>query len=254
MTLKTLQGLQVVVTRTRTQASVLRSELERRGATVLEIPALELQDIDGWESQVFTETPWDWTVVTSKNAAERIARVIRLGKGRHEQLGRIAATGNATARYLEKYGLSPQLVPEQYIAEALAEAMIARGVAGQRIVLPRSEDARSVLPDTLRAAGADVHIVPLYRAEIPAGSLSILQAASGYSPDLVTFASSKTARHFAELLHESGVEEWMRIPAAAIGPVTAETAADLGFTVVAMPEQHTIPALVDAIENWHTVH
>lgn|SRR5690554_2976465 len=254
MTLKTLQGLHVIVTRTRTQASVLRSELERRGATVLEVPAMELQDLDGWESQVFTDQPWDWTVITSKNAAERIARVIRMGKGRHEQLGRIAATGNATARYLEKYGLSPQLVPERYIAEALAEAMIARGVEGQRIVLPRAEDARAVLPDALRAAGADVHVVPIYRAEIPEGSLSILQASAGMKPDLVTFASSKTARHFAELLHESGVDEWFSLPAAAIGPVTAETASDLGFTVVAMPDQHTISSLVDAIEGWHTVH
>lgn len=254
MTLKTLSGLHVVVTRTRTQASVLRSELERRGAKVLEIPALELQDISGWESQVFTDEPWDWTVITSKNAAVRIARQIRLGNGRHEQLGRIAATGLATAKYLESYGLSPQLVPEQYIAESLGEALVAQGVKGLRIVLPRAEEAREILPERLKEAGAHVTVVPVYRAEIPSESVKLLQDAANARPDLVTFASSKTAQHFADLLHETGMDTWFKIPAAAIGPVTADTAARLGFQVVAMPEQHTIGDLVEAIEGWHTVH
>lgn len=258
-----LHGLRVVITRTRTQASQLRAELERRGAECVEIPALELEDIEGWESAVFGEprkflgitrksdTQWDWTVVTSKNAAERIARIVRLGRGRPEQLGRIAATGIPTARYLEKYGLSPSLVPEQYIAESLAEALIDAGVSGKRIVIPRAEEARAVLPQMLQAAGAEVSVVPVYRTSMPEGGAALLQAAAERTPDLITFASSKTSRHFATMLEEAGVNEWFDVPSAVIGPVTGETALELGFRVAVMPDEHTIQALVEAIERWY---
>lgn len=251
MASKTLNGLQVVVTRTRAQASVLRAELERRGAEVIEIAALELVDLEGWESQVFDVPPWDWTVITSKNAAERIARQIRNGRGRHEQLGRIAATGSATARYLQNYGLSPQLIPDTYIAESLAEALIERGVEGARVVLPRAEEARAVLPERLRAAGAQVFDVPVYRAIIPEDGVQRLRDAKGREPNLVTFASSKTVHHFAALLQECELERWMKVPTAAIGPVTAEAAHELGFDVVAIPARHTIADLVQAIEDWY---
>ena len=258
----TLEGLEVVVTRTRTQASQLRAELERRGASCVEIPALELEDMEGWELEVFgapqkflgvTRKPnlrWDWTVITSKNAAERVARMIRLGRGRPEQLGFIAATGAATGRYLEKYGLSPSLVPENYIAEALADALIARGVAGKRVLIPRAEEAREVLPQMLRDAGADVHVIPIYRTTMPEGGAALLQDVQA-PPDLLTFASSKTARHFAVMLEESGAQEWFEVPAAVIGPVTGETALELGFRVAVMPEENTIQALVASIEQWH---
>lgn len=254
MSSQSLHGLRIVVTRTRTQASALRAELERRGADVVEVPALEFEDIDGWDASVFGGQAWDWTVITSKNAAERVARMIRLGRGTHEQLGRIAATGAATARYLEKYGLSPQVVPDEYIAEALAQALIERGVKGLRVLLPRAEEARAVLPDALRAAGADVTIVPVYRAVMPEQSNVLLEAAAAEKPDLITFASSKTAKHFSELLHETGHISWFHVPAAAIGPVTRDTAEELGFHVVAMPQEHTISALVDAIEAWRVLH
>lgn len=263
MTMQTLEGLKIVVTRTRTQASQLRAELERRGAQCVEIPALELEDIEGWETQVFgeprkvlgiTRKPdrrWDWTVVTSKNAAERIARVIRLGHGRPEQLGLIAATGAATGRFLEKYGMSPSLIPEEYIAESLAESLIARGVAGKRIVIPRASEAREVLPEMLRSAGAEVEVVPVYRTSLPEGSLSLLEAASSMAPDLLTFASSKTVRHFSVMLEEAGMREWFDVPAAVIGPVTGETALELGFRVAVMPEENTIQAMVEAIVAWY---
>lgn len=246
-----LSGLRVVVTRSRTQASVLRVALERLGATVWEIPAIEFEDIAGWERDVFeTGAAWDWTVVTSKNAAERLASAIRAGRGSHELLGRIAVSGSATARYLEKYGLSPQLVPDRFVAEAIVEKLVERGVSGQRILLPRALEARNVLVEELEAAGASVSVVPLYRAVLPTASRELLERASSEMPDLLTFASSKTARHFAELLQETGAQRWYEVPAAAIGPISAETASELGFHVVVTPEEHTIPALVDAIVDW----
>lgn len=263
MASNSLQDLRIVVTRTRTQASQLRAELERRGATCVEIPALELEDLEGWETSVFGEprkflgitrpsdTKWDWTVVTSKNAAERVARAIRLGRGRPEQLGRIATTGVATGRYLEKYGLSPSLIPQQYVAEALGEALIAQGVKGKRIVIPRAEEAREVLPEMLREAGAEVVVAPVYRTTMADGSGQLLEDSADFRPDLLTFASSKTARHFAIMLDETGMQEWFDVPAAVIGPVTGETALELGFRVAVMPDAHTIQAMVEAIEVWY---
>jgi uroporphyrinogen III methyltransferase / synthase len=135
-------------------------------------------------------------------------------------------------------------VPERSVAEALASELIERGVAGKRVLVARAADARDVLPDTLREAGATVDVVALYetvRASLDADQLEAIARAH-----YVTFTSSSTVRHFLEAI---GGRE--RFPFGArvvsIGPITSDTAKKLGLDVDVEAERHDIDGLVEAL-------
>jgi uroporphyrinogen III methyltransferase/synthase len=71
-------------------------------------------------------------------------------------------------------------------------------------------------------------------------------AASG-TIDLVAFTSSSTVTNFCEMV---GAAVARGLKAAAIGPITAETARAAGLRVVAQPTEYTVPGLIAAIRNY----
>src|SRR5262249_222193 len=118
-----------------------------------------------------------------------------------------------------------------------------------RVLLPRADGARSLLPDGLRARGAHVDEVIAYRASAPADAdvAGVRAALAAGAIDAVTFTSSSTVRNFAALL---GGDAWDRAPRpviACIGPVTAETARELGLRVDVVPGAYTTVALARAL-------
>jgi uroporphyrinogen III methyltransferase / synthase len=192
-------------------------------------------------------------VFTSVNGVERFfARLDQLERDvRDLHRARIAAIGPETARALARRHLRADVVPDEYRAEGLLAAL-ADDVRGRRFLLPRAAGARAILPDTLRAAGADVDEVITYRSEVPDESVALLRAALDAGPlDVVTFTSSSTVTSFLALLRRAaGDEHRARIAGAkiaCIGPITAATAAEHGLRVDVVPEQYTIAALVDAV-------
>jgi uroporphyrinogen III methyltransferase/synthase len=148
-------------------------------------------------------------------------------------------------------------VPEEFRAERLAAALGPDAVRGRRVLLPRAANARRVLPDTLRAFGAVVDDVVAYRVETPAGGGDAVRwRLSERSVDLITFASSTTVRHFMDLVGGDIVRAAVaveqprgqrRVRVGCIGPVTAETARELGLPVDVQPEEYTISGFTTAI-------
>jgi uroporphyrinogen-III synthase len=171
----------------------------------------------------------------------------------------IAAIGPATARALQSIGLTPDLIPPQAIAESLTAALLPHarqptahpGQANPtRFLLVRAEDARDLLPDTLRSAGAEVTIAPAYRTIIPEGSIpairQLFQQRSA-PPDAITFTSSSTARNLLALCEAAGVT----LPPAAllvsIGPITTATLRELGYPPHVEAPSASIEALAQAV-------
>ena len=75
----------------------------------------------------------------------------------------IAAIGPGTARALSEHRIAADVVPERFVAEALVEApLVPVEVQGKRVLIARAAEARDVLPDALRARGAEVDVVALY--------------------------------------------------------------------------------------------
>src|SRR2546422_5791406 len=257
---RALAGRRVAVTRARAQADELVRELEALGAEVVGAPTIRiarLADLTALRTALTRDPPYDWIVFTSQNAVQAVCDRLPEWELAPRDVARaaVAAIGPATAEALVRHGVVPDLVPDRFVAEAVVAALAARGdVRGKTILIPRAREARDALPDGLRGLGALVDVIAVYEtmretgdgrklaAEILAGTI-----------DVVTLTSSSTVRGFAELVG-GPVAVSGRFAAAVIGPVTAETARELGITVAIEAQDYTVPGLVDAIVRHFTEH
>src|SRR2546428_836274 len=162
------------------------------------------------------------------------------------------AIPDGTRRPLARGGVPPALVPERYVAEAVIVALArVDELAGARILLPRALEARDALPDGLRARGAVVDVIPVYRTVPVTGEGPPLagEILAGRC-DVVTFTSSSTVRHFVDQVGRAAATSG-RFAAAVIGPVTAATARELGLRVEVEAAEYTVPGLVDALARYY---
>jgi uroporphyrinogen III methyltransferase/synthase len=121
-------------------------------------------------------------------------------------------------------------------------------VHGAKVLLPRAAEARELLPRALTAAGATVVDVATYRAS-PAARLAprVEELLAEGGIDAVTFTSSSTVRHFHSLL---GGRPVGRAVVAAIGPITADTARELGFRVDVVAKEYTLDGLTAGLVDY----
>ncbi len=253
MTKRALAGVRVLVGRARHQAGALSGELRKLGATVLEIPFIEIRKPRSFrplDSALRNLAEYDWLILTSVNGVEamwkRLAK-LRLRKTNLKQLC-IAAIGPATKKAIEKRGVKVDVVPREYMAESVVRSM-RRRVKGKRVLLVRAKVARDVIPKELRKAGAQVDVVEAYETVVPKSSRVRLRKAlrnPERRPHVVTFTSSSTVRNFVALLGAARSSlNGMRL--ASIGPVTSSTLREVGLRADIAAKEFTIPGLVKAI-------
>ena len=250
----TLEGVRVLVGRARHQAGALSGELRKLGATVIEIPFIEVRKPRSFkplDSMLKNLGGYDWLILTSVNGVEsmweRLAK-LRLTKTSLKHL-RIAAIGPATKRAIEQRGGKVNVVPKEYVAESVVRSLRGR-VKGQRVLLVRAKIARDVIPRELRQAGAQVDVVEAYETVVPQASRARLRRAlreSRQRPHVVTFTSSSTVRNFVALAGSRTVTSLDGIRLASIGPVTSSTLRELGLRVDVAAKEFTIPGLIKAI-------
>lgn len=245
-----LAGKRIVVTRARTQASSLSVRLRELGADVIEMPAIRVDPLDPAPLHRALDAmgEYHWAIFTSQNAVELVWRAMRKRGLDARSLGRmrVAAIGRATADALLARGVAADVVPERFVAEALFERLRHQDdLTGKRVLLPRAAEARDVLPEGLRALGAHVDDIAVYRA-VPdrEGAERVAERLRAGEVDLVTLTSSSTAQFFVDAV---GTEAALAAPVASIGPVTTAAATALGLRVVVESDESTIGGLVDAV-------
>jgi len=248
----TLAGWRIVSTRPETQISTFVTLLRELGAEPIIFPTISIQPIENnapLEAALQTLSNYEWCVFTSVNGVNAVCgrmRMIGIDPA-HLNNCQIAAIGPATAAELERYGVRVDLQPEEYIAEAIFTALAARGpLAGKHFLLLRADIARDTLRDRLIKHGAVVDEIPVYhtvRGTPDPAAYESLRA----GVDIITFTSSSTVRHFFELLGDTALEIAQNARIACIGPITAQTARDLGLNVDLVADDYTIPGLVSAI-------
>lgn len=244
-----LAGRRFLVVRPTGQERELVEALQRLGAEVLVNPLIAIEppeDVGPLDRALWALSTFDWVVFTSANGVRATAeRLEALGIGLEPlRSARLAAIGPATARALRTLGAIPELVPSAYVAEAVAEALVARGVNGLRILLPRAAEAREILPHLLERAGAQVTVVPAYRTvQLPLRQ-EVRAALLGGDIHWILLTSSSTVRSFAAAL---GDLHRLPVRIAAIGPVTAATARSMGLHVDVVAQRHTSEGLIEAV-------
>ena len=234
-----LHGHTIAVTRARAQVSGLSARLRALGAEVVEAPAIRIVPIAGPAPDV---AGYDLLCLTSPNGVQLLfERLIAAGRDARSLAGvRVAAIGPGTARALAAHGIVADIVPEQFVAEGLVEALA--GVPVARALVARAADARDVLPDALRERGAEVDVLPLY--ETVSEPLSSAQRRALAAADYVTFTSSSTVRFFFE---QAAGDLGERTRLVSIGPVTSQTLREHGREPDVEAARHDVDGLIEAL-------
>lgn len=248
-----LFGKRIVVTRARKQASGLTTRLMELGAECLEAPAIEIEPIKdsaAVNDALATLKDYDWIVFTSVNGVITFFDEL-FAKGLDARaLGglKTACIGPSTAAELKKYGIGTDVLPDSYVAESVVEAFKDQEIQGAKILLPRAEEARPVIPVELTKMGATVNEVAVYRTTMDTTSTEkVAEALTNREVDMVTFTSSSTVRNFVSMIPDGDLSLMENVTVACIGPVTEETAKELGLTPHLVADTFTIDGLVDTI-------
>jgi len=242
-----LHGRRVVVTRARPQASGLAATLRGLGADVVEAPAIRIvaRPVEGEVARMAAEIGgYDLVCLTSPNGVKLLFEALAAhGRDARALAGAtVAAIGPGTTRELEAHGIRADVVPERSVAESLLAELEKTDLAGKRALVPRAADARDVLPEGLRDAGAEVDVVALYDTvgeELQASAVDAIGRA-----DYVTFTSSSTVTRFLDAVGD-GIPNGARV--VSIGPVTSATARERGLEVHVEAERHDVDGLVEAL-------
>ncbi|MDD2898408.1 MAG: uroporphyrinogen-III C-methyltransferase [Desulfuromonadaceae bacterium] len=250
-----LCGRKIVVTRAAEQAGEFSAKLTARGATVLECPTIRLVEPESWQLldlAIRELHSYDWLVLTSVNAVRYFfQRMHALGVDARALAGcRVCAVGPKTADEVQLFGIRPDLVPSDYKAEGVVSEFSRLDMLNNRILFPRADKARDVIPRDLKKMGAHVDSPVAYRnifpERLPPETLFALEKRS---VDCITFTSSSTVQNLAAMLGEELMLDMLKgVAVASIGPITSKSCRELGLKVDIEPQSYTLDALAEALE------
>jgi uroporphyrinogen-III synthase len=193
---------------------------------------------------------YDWLLLTSANTVQAITRrAAELGIALRQNASlKVAAIGKGTAMAASGAGLNVTIVPVAYVAESLLRQLLPL-ILHQRILLARASQARDLIPDALRLAGAQVDVVDAYQNLVPEAAPAQLRQALATGIDAATFTSSSSVTHLAEAARQAEAT-WplSGVLAVSIGPITSQTLRELAWPPAAEANPSDIPGLVEALK------
>jgi uroporphyrinogen-III synthase len=240
----------------------LVSGIETLGGHAVPLPILEAQSIE--DSHLLDEAlaslqKYTWIIFTSAYGVHFFMQrmndlAIRVDI---RDMPKICAIGPSTARAVKESGHDVALIPGQFVAEGIVEALAKfhgslQALAGHFILIPRAKDAREVLPEALAGAGVLVDVVPCYQTVRIEPDASLLQHLKEKKPDLIIFTSSSGIRHLVGLLgNDEGKSMLQESAVAVIGPITYGTAESFGKHAEIVPKENTVASLLEAIRDYY---
>ncbi len=262
-----LFGKRILVTRAEGQAQRTAALLRARGAEPVIVPMIAFEpppEPDAVRAAIADLRPWTdggAVVFTSENGVRAFFDALAAAGKDARALGAaiVGAVGPGTESALASRGVRADVVAKEFRGEGLAQALLERfGGARPRVLVARAKDAREVLPDTLRAAGCTVDVLPVY-VTVPAPDaprrLGALLSGEGGGLDAILFTSASTVDRFADALAQAGLAISAIPPSiriGSIGPITTAAAAKRGITVHVEAAEFTVPALIDALERSYS--
>lgn len=247
-----LSGVRIVVTRPAAQSRELVAPLEEHGAEVAVCPLIRIDpavDADAVRRVWRDFDDFAWVVFTSANGVDQFMRLVAEAKSPGLSLRgkQIACVGPATALAARRHALAVDVVPADFTGEAIAGQLARTGeIRGKRVLIARAGGGGAGLPAGLRAAGAMVDDLELYRSVgDPEGARLLAELVAAGRVDVVTFTSGSAVRYFADTIDTPG-----NLMVAVIGPSTAEVARNCGLPVDIEANPHTTAGLVTAILEY----
>lgn len=252
---KPLFGKTIVVTRSREQASEFADQLYEYGAHVIEFPTIEIakpDTIQPLDNAIQNIQSYNWIVFTSINGVDSFfQRLFELGRDIRDLKGiKLCAIGPATEDGIKKYYLHVNCRPPRFVAESVVEELKkVTAIKGESFLLPRADIARSFLPEELQKLGGRVTDLVAYKTVMAQPKeINLLEKIKSGEVHVITFTSSSTVRNFVQIIGEKNIASLNgHAQYASIGPITTQTAEELGFHIAIKAKEYTIPGLVNAI-------
>lgn len=248
-------GKRILVTRARSQASELSEQIAELGGEPIEFPLVKMvppHDSKPLDDALRQLGSFDWVMFTSANGVAFFFKRLReLGVDIRSMRAKIAAVGPKTAAVLEEKGLTVEVLPGEFRAEGLLDTLQGQLKPGERVLLPRADIARETLPKALRELGLDVTEADTYDTLIDAENIAeTLELLTEGAIHIITFTSSSTVKNFVQAMQGHDLSQLLsRVKIACIGPLTADTARNLGLSVDWVATDYTIQGLLDVIKQ-----
>jgi len=253
-----LFGNRIVTTRPRRQTTEMAASLQRLGAEVIVFPTIRIEPVTDYaqmDDAIARLAAFRWIIFTSINGVEMFFdRMLALGRDARSLAScKVAAIGPATAQALRERFVCVDCMPREYVAEEVVAALQEKeDVGGKRILLPCAGAARPVLPHELRRLGAEIEELTLYETSCETDPpAEARQRIADGEVDVITFTSSSTVANFAKIFGEERAREISeKVMCASIGPITSQTARELGIRIKLEADEHTTNGLVRSLCEW----
>ncbi|MCK5680867.1 uroporphyrinogen-III synthase [bacterium] len=226
------------------------------GACPIPLPTIEIvgpPDSDPVYKAIAELSHYNWLILTSSNGVHHFFDYLKKQGLNHSNLAHLKTicVGPKTALAAKERGLKGGLVAQEYAAEGIIELFSSTDINEQRILLPRALKARETLPETLRAKGATVDVVPVYETIFPTESAYKLENILGSADiDLITITSASAATNLVKHCPSQHLTKLKALTTACIGPISAKVAAEVGLNVTIIANTYTSEGLLDAIRNY----
>lgn len=268
--------MKVLITRPRSQAADFFERLRSAGFEPIFFPVIEILPIENniaLDQALSKLSCYEWVIFTSVNGVEvvfdvlarremskqsptearRLLRGVHAGRSeraRSDTAPRVAAIGPKTAGALKAHGVTPDFVPEEFVAEAILPGL--GDLRGKWVLLPRAEMAREALPEAIFEAGGVAHEIAVYKT-LPAQPDPDGLAALKAGVDIITFTSPSTVQNFAAIAKQNGLDP-LTLPNhplfACIGPITEQAAREEGLTNIVTAKEYTTEGLIEVIRRF----
>jgi uroporphyrinogen III methyltransferase / synthase len=242
----------ILITRPRAQANDFAEKLQAAGLEPIFFPVIEIRPIENnvaLERALAKLECYDWIVFTSVNAVEVVFNNPNLSQGDKGLGVRVAAIGPKTAEALQRRGVTPDFVPEEYVAESILPGL--GDLRGKWVLLPRAEIARKTLPEAIAEAGGVPHEISVYQT-LPVQPDVASLAALKSGVDIITLTSPSTVQNFVAIAQQNGLDP-LRLPGnplfACIGPITEQAAREERLSNLVVANEYTTEGLIEVIRN-----
>jgi uroporphyrinogen III methyltransferase/synthase len=255
---KPLFGKRILVTRAVRQAGSLSALLRDEGAQPILAPTIRIAppvDLAPLQDAAGHLERYDWVLFTSANAVDVFFSTLAEADLDLRALAaaQVCAIGAKTQQALRTRGIRADLVPEDARAEGVVAALGPSLGPGVRVLLPRAEVARELLPDSLRDSGAQVDVVSAYR-NLPPGpkdAARIRALIDSGESDAIVFTSSSTVHNLFDLLGAEAADLLNALDLFSIGPITTQSADARGLGIAATSPEQTIESLVATLRAYY---
>ena len=258
--------MKVLITRPRDQSESFADALSTAGFEPILFPVIEIRPIENNAALVQALDKLnccEWVVFTSVNGVEVVfdhlssaAEIQDHGKKnnslRHRDSMaslRVAAIGPKTAEALQRRGVQPHFIPDEYVAESILPGL--GDLRDKWVLLPRAEIARKALPEAIAKAGGIAHEIAVYQT-LPVQPDTHALAALKSGVDWITFTSPSTVQNFVQVISQQNMNPFHLTgnpKVACIGPITERAAREEGFKVDLVAEKYTTEGLIKALSN-----